>query len=185
VLSCMTSVLIIVAVLQYRWTKQLSVTSEARLTTHLQPLMIGWHLDFYGELSAICVALHVGPDSARAMAGMTTFIATSTGTTLRSILSRWRTSMQIRACKKHLRLANVPQGDPRLLRLDPGAARLNPLVYPKIYSRCWPGCKQNRQVYLSDTCLGIRWLISDELSRTTKRIHLGFTANRSNGRMAV
>jgi signal transduction histidine kinase len=63
VLSCMTSVLIIVAVLQYRWTKQLSVASEARLGTPLQPLMIGWHLDFYGELSAICVALQVGPDS--------------------------------------------------------------------------------------------------------------------------
>jgi signal transduction histidine kinase len=59
----MTSVLIIVAVLQYRWTKQLSVASEARLGTPLQPLMIGWHLDFYGELSAICVALQVGPDS--------------------------------------------------------------------------------------------------------------------------
>src|SRR6266853_2151533 len=63
VLFCMTSVLIIVAVLQYRWTKQLSVASEARLGTPLQPLMIGWHLDFYGELSAICVALQVGPDS--------------------------------------------------------------------------------------------------------------------------
>src|SRR5712664_4420833 len=63
VLSCMTSVLIIVAVLQYRWMKQLSVTSEARLKTHLQPLMIGWHLDFYGELSAICVALRVGPNA--------------------------------------------------------------------------------------------------------------------------
>lgn len=63
VLTCMTSVLIIVAVLQYRWTKQLSVASEARLGTPLQPLMIGWHLDFYGELSAICVALQVGPDS--------------------------------------------------------------------------------------------------------------------------
>ena len=63
VLTCMASVLIIVAVLQYRWTKQLSMASEARLGTPLQPLMIGWHLDFYGELSAICVALQVGPDS--------------------------------------------------------------------------------------------------------------------------
>jgi signal transduction histidine kinase len=59
----MISVLVIVAVLQYRWTKQLSVASEARLATTLQPLMIGWHLDFYRELSAICVALQVGPDS--------------------------------------------------------------------------------------------------------------------------
>jgi signal transduction histidine kinase len=59
----MAAVLSIVVVLQYRWTKQLSEASEARLATSLQPLMVGWHLDFYGELSAICVALQVGPDS--------------------------------------------------------------------------------------------------------------------------
>ncbi len=59
----MAAVLTIVVVLQYRWTKQLSEASEARLATTLQPLMIGWHLDFYGELSAVCVALQVGPDS--------------------------------------------------------------------------------------------------------------------------
>src|SRR6202047_3775554 len=63
VLSSMASVLIIDAVLQYRWTKELSEAAEARYGSTLQPLMIGWHLDFYGELSAICVALQVGPDS--------------------------------------------------------------------------------------------------------------------------
>jgi signal transduction histidine kinase len=52
-----------VAALQYRWTKQLSEATEARIGSALQPLMMGWHLDFYGELSAICVALQVGPDS--------------------------------------------------------------------------------------------------------------------------
>jgi len=59
----MASLLIMVAVLQYRWTKQLSAAAEARIGSTLQPLMIGWHLDFYGELSAICVTLQVGPDS--------------------------------------------------------------------------------------------------------------------------
>jgi signal transduction histidine kinase len=63
VLSGMASLLIIVAVLQYRWTRQLSVAAEVGIGSNLQPLMIGWHLDFYGELSAICVALQVGPDS--------------------------------------------------------------------------------------------------------------------------
>ena len=63
VFSGMALLLIIVAVLQYRWTKELSVATEARLGSNLQPLMIGWHLDFYGELSAICVALRVGPGS--------------------------------------------------------------------------------------------------------------------------
>src|SRR6266481_7382577 len=63
VLFGMASLLIMVAVLQYRWTKQLSVATEARIGSTLQPLMMGWHLDFYGELSALCVALQVGPDS--------------------------------------------------------------------------------------------------------------------------
>jgi signal transduction histidine kinase len=63
VLSGMASLLVMVAVLQYRWTKQLSVAAEARIGSTLQPLMLGWHLDFYGELSAICVALQVGPDA--------------------------------------------------------------------------------------------------------------------------
>jgi signal transduction histidine kinase len=52
-----------VGVLQYRWTKELSVAAEARIGSTLQPLILGWHLDFYGELSAICVALQVGPDA--------------------------------------------------------------------------------------------------------------------------
>src|ERR1700740_361289 len=63
VLPGMASLLVMVAVLQYRWTKELSVAAEARFGSTLQPLMIGWHLDFYGELSAICVALRVGPDA--------------------------------------------------------------------------------------------------------------------------
>jgi len=63
VLTGMASLLIMVAVLQYRWTKELSVATEARIGGTLQPLMLGWHLDFYSELSAICVALQVGPDA--------------------------------------------------------------------------------------------------------------------------
>jgi signal transduction histidine kinase len=59
----MASLLIMVAVLQYRWTRELSVAAEARIGSTLQPLMLGWHLDFYSELSAICVALQVGPDA--------------------------------------------------------------------------------------------------------------------------
>jgi signal transduction histidine kinase len=63
VLTGMASLLIMVAVLQYRWTRELSVATEARIGSTLQPAMLGWHLDFYGELSAICVALQVGPDA--------------------------------------------------------------------------------------------------------------------------
>ena len=63
VLSGMASLVIMVALLQYRWTKQLIAATEADMGNRLRPLTTGWHLDFYGELSAICVALQVGPDS--------------------------------------------------------------------------------------------------------------------------
>jgi signal transduction histidine kinase len=63
VLTGMASLLLMVGVLQYRWTRELSVAAEARIGSTLQPLMLGWHLDFYSELSAICVELQVGPDS--------------------------------------------------------------------------------------------------------------------------
>jgi len=59
----MTVLLIIVAVLQYRWTTQLNEATEVRVGSNLQSSMMAWNLDFYGELSAICIALQVGPDS--------------------------------------------------------------------------------------------------------------------------
>lgn len=52
-----------IAVLQYRWTEQLSAAMESRFETDLYSSMTQWNLDFYGRLSAICVALQVGPDS--------------------------------------------------------------------------------------------------------------------------
>jgi len=63
VLSGMVVLLAIVAVLQYRWTTEVSAASEVRVGTELESLMMRWHFDFYGEFSAICVALQVGPDS--------------------------------------------------------------------------------------------------------------------------
>jgi signal transduction histidine kinase len=63
VISGMASLVVMVALLQYRWTKQLIEATETGMGNSLRPLTIGWHLDFYGELSAICVALQVGPDS--------------------------------------------------------------------------------------------------------------------------
>jgi signal transduction histidine kinase len=55
--------LAIVAFLQYRWTTQVSEVSEARIGSNLQSTMLDWHLDFYREFAAVCVALQVGPDS--------------------------------------------------------------------------------------------------------------------------
>src|SRR5262252_10127087 len=63
VLSGMALLWVIVATLQYRWATQLSAATEVRIGSNLQSLMTRWHRDFYDELSAICIALQVGPDS--------------------------------------------------------------------------------------------------------------------------
>lgn len=63
VLSGMVVLLASVAVLQYRWTTEISAATEIRIGTELESLMMKWRADLYGELSAICVAMQVGPDA--------------------------------------------------------------------------------------------------------------------------
>ena len=63
VLSGMALLWAIVAVLQYKWATQLSAATEVRIGSNLQSLMTRWQRDLYDELSAVCVALQVGPDS--------------------------------------------------------------------------------------------------------------------------
>jgi signal transduction histidine kinase len=53
----------LVGVMQYRATTQLSDATEARIGGNVESLMMGWQLDFYRHLSAICISLQVGPDS--------------------------------------------------------------------------------------------------------------------------
>jgi signal transduction histidine kinase len=52
-----------IAVLQYRWTTEASNADKIRIGTELQSLIMKWHGDLYGEFSAICTAIQVGPDA--------------------------------------------------------------------------------------------------------------------------
>ena len=63
VLIGMVILLTAVAILQYRWTNEASHADEIRIGAELESLMTKWHGDLYGEVSAICTALQVGPDS--------------------------------------------------------------------------------------------------------------------------
>ncbi len=51
------------AVLQYRWNLQIRRAAETGLGASLESVMVQWHLNLYRELSTICIALQVGPDS--------------------------------------------------------------------------------------------------------------------------
>ncbi len=57
-------VVIVLGVLQYRWSNQVSEATSIRLADSLQMSMINWHLDFFRVFSDICVDLRVDPDSA-------------------------------------------------------------------------------------------------------------------------
>ena len=59
----MVALLATVAFLQYRWTDEASAAAEMRIGAELESLMLRWHADLYGEFSAICTAMQVGPDS--------------------------------------------------------------------------------------------------------------------------
>jgi signal transduction histidine kinase len=63
VLSGMALLWVILAIVQYNWATQLSAVTEVRIGSNLQSLMTQWHRDLYDELSAVCIALQVGPDS--------------------------------------------------------------------------------------------------------------------------
>src|ERR1700689_776751 len=56
-------VVIVLGVLQYRWSNQVSEATSIRLADSLQMSMINWHLDFFRVFSEICVAMRVDPDS--------------------------------------------------------------------------------------------------------------------------
>ena len=59
----MVVLLVVLAFLQYRWTNEATAASEMRFGAELESLMMKWHGDLYGEFSAICTAMQVGPDS--------------------------------------------------------------------------------------------------------------------------
>ena len=59
-------VVIVLGVLQYRWSGQVSEATSIRLADSLQMSMINWHLDFFRALSEICVALRVDSDAGAA-----------------------------------------------------------------------------------------------------------------------
>ena len=63
VLSGMVVLLAVLAFLQYRWTNEATAASEMRIGAELESFMMKWHSDLYGEFSAICTAMQVGPDS--------------------------------------------------------------------------------------------------------------------------
>lgn len=59
----LAAILVVLAVLQYRWTGEVSKADEARMQASLQTSMVAMREDIYRELEGICDALRNGPES--------------------------------------------------------------------------------------------------------------------------
>src|SRR5215469_3574341 len=57
----LAAVLISLAVLQYRWAREVSDAANTRLQANLQSSMLGWRDDLYRELAGVFSALQASP----------------------------------------------------------------------------------------------------------------------------
>ena len=108
-ISAVAAVLILLAAVQYRWSRQINEANETRVGTSLQSLMMDWQLDFFREFSGVCVALQVGPDAG----------ARDDWEDYRQRYVEWHHSAAHPDLVKNVLLWETSDGkDPRLLQLD-------------------------------------------------------------------
>jgi len=61
IVIALAAVLLVLAVVQYRWSSQMSEVARARMKANLQASLMGFRQDLYRELSAACLPLQLGP----------------------------------------------------------------------------------------------------------------------------
>jgi signal transduction histidine kinase len=114
-------VVIVLGVLQYRWSNQVSEATSIRLADSLQMSMINWHLDFFRAFSEICVALR--PDSVSGAPGDWTQYA--------SRYAEWKKTTANPNLVAGLYLLRLDSDSaPQALRFAPSGARFEPGDWP-------------------------------------------------------
>jgi signal transduction histidine kinase len=111
----MAAVLVMVAFLQYRWSVQTAEAAKDRIASDLQSFMMDWSLDLFEDLSDICVALQIEPDSG----------ASEDWKNYRERYRAWRRTSDNAELVKNILLWETSRAeDPSLFRLDPDASSL-------------------------------------------------------------
>lgn len=112
---------VIVAGLQFKWARELSAVTEVRMGGNLQSLMTQWHRDLYDELSAVCIALQVGPDSG----------AHDDWNDYLQRYAAWnQDAIDPRLVQDIYEWHTSGEGKPELLRLNPANKTLDPVKVP-------------------------------------------------------
>jgi hypothetical protein len=115
------AVVVVLAVLQFRWSNQVSEATALRLADSLQMSLINWHLDFFRDLSEVCLSLRT--DTSRADATAADGYATR--------LAEWRAAANYPGLVAHLYIVDgYDPGRPAASRLAPGATAFEPTAWP-------------------------------------------------------
>ena len=114
-------VVIVLGVLQYRWSNQVSEATSIRLADSLQMSMVNWHLDFFRDFSEICIAMRVDHEAG----------AQGDWNQYARRFDDWKKSTahpDLVSGLYILKFDEVP--GPKTLRLDPGSQRFEPSDWP-------------------------------------------------------
>src|SRR5437868_927635 len=128
------SVLVILAVLQYRWSNQVSEANEAQIGSNLRSLMTDWHFDLFRDFSSIAVSLQVGPDSG-ARDDWRDYVAR---------YKEWQQSANHRELVKDAFIWETTSGaDPRLWRLNTAEEKIQTVRIPEAINKLLVRLEQN------------------------------------------
>src|SRR6202790_1586005 len=126
-------VVIVLGVLQYRWSNQVSEATSIRLADSLQMSMINWHLDFFRDLSEICIAMRADQDTG----------AQSDWNQYARRFEDWKKSTanpDLVSGVYVFRFEEAP--GPKTLRLDPGSQRFESSDWPANFADLRGGLEQ-------------------------------------------
>src|ERR1700681_1937298 len=112
-------VVIVLGVLQYRWSNQVSEATSIRLADSLQMPMINWHLDFFRDFSEICIAMRVEPE-ASAQDDWNQYVRR---------FGEWKKATAHPDLVSGLYVLRFDEA-PKTLRLDPSSQRFEPSDWP-------------------------------------------------------
>jgi len=114
-------VVIVLGLLQYRWSNQVSEATSIRLADSLQMSMVNWHLDFFRDFSEICVAMRVDPETG----------AHGDWNQYARRFADWKKSTANPNLVSGLYILRFEEATgPKMLRLDPGTQRFESSDWP-------------------------------------------------------
>lgn len=138
----LTAVVLILAVLQYRWTNQVSEATAVRLADSLRMSMIGWHLDLFRNIAEVCLTMRANPE----------------------VVASYDPEQYVRGYEEWKKAATYPDlvaaiylAKPdnatglNVLRLNPALGRFQPIELPSRFSSISAELEQQSSILLQTT----------------------------------